>query len=184
MDGPRSWVGKARRFAISAFLIGHLGATSIWIAPRCPIRIQCYDALMYYMYPTGLWQYWTMFSPDPQRDSMTLEAVVTDVHGLRHLYAFTRVADYSWWAGIPKFRHPKFAANLGYDDLAIHRKIASRHAVRQLDLGEADYPLDIKLLYQFRATPRPGTPYADPLAPTRPYVVASYHFTGIDEVRH
>jgi hypothetical protein len=184
MEAARSWVGKARRLAISAFVIGHLAATAIWISPRCPIRLKCYDTLSYYMQPTGLWQYWTMFSPDPQRDSFTLEAEVIDVHGLHHLYAFTRVADYNWWQGMPKFRHPKFAANLGFDDLAIHRKIASRHAVRQLGLTEAAYPLDVKLLYQFRDTPKPGGPPADPMAPTRPYVVASYHFTGIDEVRH
>jgi hypothetical protein len=183
MDLNRPWAGKARRWAISLFLIGHLTATAIWVMPRCPIRQRCYEILSYYMLPTGLWQYWTMFSPDPQPNSLTLEAEVTDVFGIRHLYAFTRVADYSWWRAMPKFRHPKFTANLGFDELAIHRKITSRHAVRELGLTESAFPVDVKLLYQIRATPKPGGPPADPLSPLRPHLVASYHFTGIDEVR-
>ena len=89
----------------------------------------------------------------------------------------------AWGLEIPMFRHPKFAANLGFDDVPVHRKVASRHAVRQLGITENAYPVDVKLLYHFRATPPPGGPPADPMAAPRTVEVASYHFTGIDEVR-
>jgi hypothetical protein len=182
MGSGRSWAWTAQRLAISAFVIAHLTSTAIWIMPRCPIRAACYDTLSYYMYPTGLWQYWNMFAPDPQGDSFTLEAEVTDVNGIGHRYAFTRLADYNWFAAIPKFRHPKFAANLGFDDLEVHRKVTSRHAVRELGLPAEAFPVDIRLYFMCRVTPVPGGPPADAMLPPRPLQVASYHFSGLDEV--
>jgi hypothetical protein len=182
MGSARSWAWTARRIAISAFVIGHLTATAIWITPRCPIRNRCYETLSYYMLPTGLWQYWNMFAPDPQGDSFTLEAEVKDVDGVRHRYAFTRIADYSWIAAIPKFRHPKFASNLGFDELEMNRKITSRYAVRELGLPPEAFPLDVELYFMCKVTPVPGGPPADGMLPPRPQHVANYHFSGHDEV--
>ena len=89
----------ARRLAISAFLIGHMGAVSIWVLPPCPIQRRCAGTLAYYILPLGLWQYWGMFAPDPVRDTLMLEAEVIDVRGIRYNFAFPKLADYSAMRG-------------------------------------------------------------------------------------
>jgi hypothetical protein len=91
----RTWIWTARRLLISAFVVFHFGATIIWIMPPCVIRQRTIKTLAYYMMPLGLWQTWAMFAPDPIRETLTLEADVTDARGLRHRFEFPRVGDLS-----------------------------------------------------------------------------------------
>ena len=98
-EGALTWMWTARRLAISAFLIGHMGAVSIWVLPPCPIQRRCAGTLAYYILPLGLWQYWGMFAPDPVRDTLMLEAEAIDVRGIRYNFAFPKLADYSRLGG-------------------------------------------------------------------------------------
>jgi hypothetical protein len=183
MDATRSWGWIARRIGISAFVLMHLGATAIWVMPECPIRVRFVNVVRWYMMPLGLWQYWGMFAPDPILHTLTLEADVVDAHGLRYNFAFPKLADYSFVGQVPRFRHSKFAANLGIPGLEAHRRLAAKHAVRRLELPAESYPAVVRLQYQVRATPTPGGPPADPMAPTVPYLLGSYKFEGPEEVR-
>ena len=182
MKASRSWVLSADRLFVSAFLAFHIAATITWVMPACPIRERCLPAFTSYMLPLGLWQCWTMFAPDPMRQSVTLEADVTDAHGIRSRYAFLRLVDYSKWRGVPRFRHSKYTVNLLLPEMEQCRRFAARHAVRQLGLPAEAFPLDVRLVYQVREAPPPGGPPADPMAPTRPHALGAFHFTGIDEV--
>ena len=120
----------ARRLAISAFLIGHMGAVTIWVIPPCPIQRHCAETAAFYMLPLGLWQYWGMFAPDPVRDTLMLEAEVIDVRGIRYHFAFPKLADYSRWEGTFRYRHSKYAAVMGTEESAAQREFAVRHAIR------------------------------------------------------
>jgi hypothetical protein len=172
----------ARRLAISAFLIGHMGAVSIWVLSPCPIQRRFAGTLAYYILPLGLWQYWGMFAPDPVRDTVTLEAEVIDVRGIRYIFAFPKLADYSRLEGVLRFRHSKYAANMAGDESGAQREFAVRHAIRQLGLTADAFPVDVHLRYQVRVTPPPGEPPADPMLPTQPLHLASYHFPNLQEV--
>jgi hypothetical protein len=167
---------------ISIFILFHCGVTFVWILPRCPIKQRTYDLASYYMLPTGLWQYWAMFAPNPQSDSLTLEAEVIDAHGLRHVFAFTRLGDYSWWAGIPLFRHSKYVSNMAVEDLAKAREFGGRHAVRKLGLPADAFPVDVRVMYQVRKPPPLGE-LIDPMAPITPCVIGTYHIASLSEVR-
>lgn len=185
MDGGRSgdWFVRAKRWGVSAFLAVHLGATLVWVSPPCPVRAALQPWARYYIMPLGLWQYWGMFAPDPVRDTLTLEADVVDARGLRSTYHFTRLADFSAWQGIPRFRHSKYAMNLAVPELQGDRMLAARHAVRRLAIPDEAFPVDVGLVYQVRTTPPPGGPAADPMTPTRPVVAATFHFQTPGEVR-
>ena len=124
----RRWT--AWRLAISAFVLFHVAATVIWVTPVSPLKQRLMPPLRYYMLPLGLWQAWCMFAPDPQRETIVLESEVIDVHGMRHVYEFPKVADLPWWRKMPRFRHPKFASNLLFDEFQIQREFTARHAVR------------------------------------------------------
>src|SRR5262249_3449931 len=104
MKAGHSWVGTARRLLISAFLVFHIAATLVWVMPVCPIRVACAPWFAPYMLPTGLWQYWGMFAPDPMRETATLDAEVIDAHGIQARHSFLRLTDYSKWRGVPRFR--------------------------------------------------------------------------------
>jgi hypothetical protein len=176
------WRWTVRRLLISAFLVVHLGATLLWVLPDCPIRHRTISTVSYYMMPLGLWQFWTMFSPDPMRDTLTLEAEVVDAKGIRAVFTFPRLADYTAWQGIPRFRHSKYAANLAVGSFEEARKFAARHVVRQLNLPTDAYPVDVELIYQVRPTQPPGEP-ADLMTPTRRTPFATYKFASRTEVR-
>ena len=176
----RAWLWTARKVAVSAFLGVHLGATLVWVMPACPLRERCFSAARCYILPLGMWQYWGMFAPDPVRDTVTLEAQVIDARGLRYAFAFPKLADYTSWARIPRFRHTKFAGNLATPELQFNRELAARHVVRQLALGDEAFPLNVSLVYKVRTTPAPGAP-ADPMTPPYPYLLGTFHFTGRDE---
>jgi len=135
------------------------------------------------MLPSGLWQYWAMFAPDPIKDTCTLEVEVVDSKGLRHNFAFPKLADYTLLQGIPRFRYSKYTANMVGEGSDLQRKFAARHAVRRLGLKDDAFPMDVHVYYQVRETPPPGGPPADPMTPAKPQLLTTYQFTTPDEVR-
>jgi hypothetical protein len=176
------WAWTARRWAISAFLVVHVSAVTLWVLPASPLRLRVMNVASYYILPLGLWQYWGMFAPDPVRDTVMLEAEVVDARGLRYSFAFPRLADYSKWRGVPRVRHSKFAANMAVEECATNREFAARHVVRRLGLPASAFPVVAQLLYQVRLSPPPGGPPPDPMTPTRPHIIATYRFPSLDEV--
>ncbi len=112
---PR-WRWTAQRVVISAFVLFHLGALSIWTNPDCLIKSRCALLFRYYVLPLGLWQWWAIFAPDPLRDTLYLNVEVIDSKGLRHLYEFPKIGDLPWWQKLGHYRAPKFAANMPVDE--------------------------------------------------------------------
>ncbi|MGE3817881.1 MAG: hypothetical protein AB7I30_00450 [Isosphaeraceae bacterium] len=178
---PR-WALALRRGAISAFVVFHLGATVLWILPDCPIRRQTAWLISYYVQPLGMLQYWGMFAPDPVRDTLTLEAEAIDAQGLRHGFVFERVADHSWWEGVPRYRHSKFVANLAIHELEFNRVIAARQVARALALPASAYPLTVSLFHRVVVTPVPGGPPPDPMTPSHTRLMGIYPILDQKEV--
>ncbi|MFO0909536.1 MAG: hypothetical protein U0794_14475 [Isosphaeraceae bacterium] len=176
VDQRSRWLWKARKWAISAFLVVHVGATCLWVLPESPLRQAAFPYMRYYIMPLGMWQYWGMFAPDPVRDTVTLEADVLDAHGMRHSFAFPKLADYSILGRVPRFRHSKFGANLNIAENELSRQMAARHILRQLAIPADAYPVDVRLIYQIRTAPAPGGPPPDPMVPPYPYPFAAMHF--------
>lgn len=178
-----AWRWTARRLGVSAFLIFHLSATACWVLPFCPIKQRVFGSLSYYMFPVGTWQCWSMFSPNPPTDIFTLEAVAVDAQGMQHGFLFPKIADYSLWGGLPRYRHPKFAANLLVDEFAPARCFAARHAVRKLELPADAFPVKVHLVYMVRTIPPPGSPPEELPSPPTPVTFASFQFQNPGEVR-
>lgn len=176
------WRLSARRWLISSFLVVHISAVLIWVMPSCPIRQRMYGPASCYMLPLGLWQAWAMFAPNPARDSVVLEAEVIDAKGMRHIHPFTKLADHSWYAALPRYRHFKFAYNVSLEEYAGARKFIARHALRSLDLGEDSYPAQVSLIYQVTSAPPDGVAVRDPMAPKPSVLVDAFDFASRKEV--
>jgi hypothetical protein len=177
-----TWRWTAWRIVISAYVAFHLTGTLLWLTPNSPLRQALVPVFQYYMIPLGLWQSWYMFAPDPMRTTLALESEVVDAQGMRHLFAFPKVADLPWWRKMPRFRHPKFSCNLLVDEFTLQREFTARHVVRQLGLPASAFPVHVSLYYQVKDLPVPGGPPADPMAPSRLLALGNYEFGTRDEV--
>ncbi|MDG3004811.1 hypothetical protein [Paludisphaera mucosa] len=176
----RRWT--AWKLAISAFVLFHMAGTLAWVMPASPMRQAMVPWFSAYMIPLGLWQAWGMFAPDPLQSMITLEAEVSDARGHGRIHEFTKVADLPWWRKLPKFRHPKFAANLGLDEYAPQREMAARHVVRTLGIAPEAFPVYVRLYYQVAQSPPLGSSQADPMVPKTIENLAAFQFDTWDEV--
>lgn len=178
-----SWRWTAQKWLVSAFVFCHLSALVVWLLPRCPIRDRLSKPISYYLFPTGQWQYWLMFSPNPPTAVLTLDAVAVDAQGIRHEFLFPRIDGLSFLETLPRFRHPKFAANLHLDEYEAERVFAARHVLRNLALPAASYPVNVQLTYMVRQIAPFGTATGSPLEPAEPVTLGSYWFANASEVR-
>src|SRR5438309_11626414 len=151
-----AWRWTARRLVVSAFVIVHLSALMLWTMPPCAIKERFQAPYRYYMLPLGLWQWWAIFAPDPVRSTLMLDAEVVDAKGMRHVYEFPRIGDLPWWQKIPRYRNPKFTANMGIEEYAKQHEFTARHAVRQLGLGAEAFPVWVSLYFTMKDPPPPG----------------------------
>ncbi len=177
-----AWRWTARRLVISAFVIFHLSALIMWTMPDCAIKKQFQPPYRYYVLPLGLWQWWAIFAPDPIRNTTTLNAEVVDAKGMRQVYEFTRIGDLPWWQKFPRYRNPKFTANMSNDEYTKHREFTARHAVRQLGVDAGSFPVWVSLYYDVKDSPPPGTGAVDPMTPNRLQMIERYQFGSLKEV--
>ena len=177
------WRWNARRLVLSAFIIWHVLALIVWTNPPSLIKERLVAPFRYYMLPLGLWQWWAIFAPDPMCDDLRLEAEVVDAKGMRRIFEFPTIGDLSWWARIPRYRHPKFTGNMMDAEYTRQRVFTARHVVRQLGLGEAAFPLTVTLYCRIQPTPPPGTATVDPMTPPRIHVIDRFPFESQKEVR-
>ncbi|WP_337173149.1 hypothetical protein [Paludisphaera sp.] len=176
------WRWTAWKLGISAFVLFHVTATLAWVVPDSPVKAALFPAFRPYMIPLALWQSWGMFAPDPVQTTYTLEAEVVDSRGMGRIHEFASVADLPWWEKVPRFRHPKMAANLAIAEYEPQRVIAARHVVRTLGLPPEAFPVYVRLYYQVVKPPPPGSSAADPMEPRTIEDLAAFQFDSWDEV--
>jgi len=177
-----NWRWTARRLVISAFLIVHLFAVMVINLPASALRQRLIDPVALYLVPIGLDQGWGMFAPNPVMHPMTLEVMTVDKDGIQRTFVFPKMTDFSIWEAMPRVRHSKYASNCGIASSVATREFAVRHAIRQLKIPAAAFPVDAELLYQVRETPPPGEPLRDPLKPPVPQTLQTYRFPTLAEV--
>lgn len=177
------WTGMVRRAAISTFLVGHLTCLSVWNMPPCAIKQRTVGLIQYYMLPTGLWQYWGMFAPDPIRSTITLEALAVDAKGMMHSFEFPRMADFSHWQDVPRVRHSKYACIFADAEQVAHREFGARHAARQMMIPSDAYPVTVSLVYKLIPPPAPGQPPLDPMTPPTSETIQTYRFDSPEDIQ-
>jgi hypothetical protein len=173
----------AKRWAISVFLVVHVSAVVLTNVPDCALkRTLAQTWLDAYLLPTGLWQVWAMFAPEPAYNTVTLEAVAKDSRGLVRNYVFPRMMDESAWTGFcGGYRHSKYSHNLGMSDAVANREFAARFVARALKLKPSDFPADIQLVYQIWPTPPLDPKPGETPAPPQTSVIETFHFPNIEE---
>jgi hypothetical protein len=178
-----AWRWNARRLIVSAFVIFHLSAICLWTTPPSYIKAHLEPLYRYYVLPSGMWQWWAIFAPDPVRDTIVLDAEIVDAKGMRHIHEFPRLAELPWWQKMALYRQPKFAGNMCCAEYFPSRKFVARYAARQIDLKPEAFPVWVSLYYQVKDTPPPGaTAVSDPMAPPRIVMIERFDFASLEEV--
>ena len=178
-----NWRWTAQRLGISAFLVVHLAAITVYNLPACHLRAQWYDTAATYLVPLGLWQNWAMFAPNPTYHEMTLEAVSLDARGIQRTFTFAKMTDFSIIDAAPRVRHSKYASNVGDENNTAIRECAARHVLRQMNIPADSYPVEVELYYQVRETPPPGQGPVDPMKPTAPHSLKTFRFDRAEDIR-
>lgn len=176
------WTWTARKWGISAFVLAHVIALGVWnLPPKSALHQRLAPAFRWYLLPTGLWQDWGMFAPDPAPSTVVLEGVAVDRHGVVRRYEFPALTGLSVPAASWRFRHAKYASVVGLDDSAAHREFAARTVLRRLPVAEEAYPVDVQLLYRVQDTAPPGEP-DEPPPPPRSAILGTYRFPNRAEI--
>jgi hypothetical protein len=170
------------RLALSLFLLVHLAALLLWNMPACALQKQASGWVAHYLMPTGQWQQWGMFAPEPLRETLALEVAGRDAQGVVHTYKFPHMAGKPVEVAFLGYRHSKFSHNMIPETAVAYREFAARHAVRSWNLPPEAFPVELDLYYQMRRPAQIGEPPADPNAPPEIRFLQAYRFPTREEV--
>ncbi len=120
VDLPLSSKPERVKFWVKAFVFFHVAAITIWSIPAPPdsfvkkpqfqdnsvqnfsrslnFEIRLFDQnylkssiVRLYLLPTGFWQYWDMFAPNPANTDMWCDAIVKYRNGQEKIYQYPRI---------------------------------------------------------------------------------------------
>jgi hypothetical protein len=169
-DRPRpARLAPAWRLLLHALILAHLVAISIWsftepISTTASVQ-KVRARISKYLYPTGLWQRWNMFAPDPPTHNVYVEAEVTLRDGRRVTWPFPRMRRLGIGQRALKERYRKWGQERVWQDSHPDPTVATdaaRFAARQVT-GPENPPRTVELVAYLSEIPRP-TPeqYARP----------------------
>ena len=147
--------GIVRRRVISAFILFHLIAITLWALPYdFPVIVHARDLIQPYMRWTGLFQTWDMFAPNPVPTNTTIKAVVITDHHM-HVWEYPRMDKLGFGERYRKERYRKFAENLLQDRTALLLGDVSKHIARFYN--DPDDPPEKVILLKYESEIRPWT---------------------------
>lgn len=177
------WRRRIGRLVLSLCLGAHLVSLLIWNLPASALRDRFVAWPARYFFPTGLWQHWGMFAPDPIRDTIALEAEARDARGMRHLYRFPAMADVPVVQASLGYRHSKLSHNMVPADAVAYREFAARHVLRALDLPTEAFPVEVDLIHKIWRSGTPDEGPQDQMSPPERALLQKYLFPTWSEAR-
>jgi hypothetical protein len=159
-----SWE-RMRIPVISTFLIFYIYGITLWLllpSPRRDAILKPVEPLITY---TGLWQGWTMFSPDPRMVNLDLDAIITYSDGTTTVWQYPRVDKLAFFEKMLKERYRKF----GYDHLnwAAEKILWPDFArwVARINNSGGPTPVKVQLERHWAHVPPPEKGIGNPLPP-------------------
>jgi hypothetical protein len=144
------------RLVVSAFVLWHLFALTIWLLPESALRQSCVRSVLPYMTFTGLMQSWTMFSPEPSKLDLYVEARVTYADGKVRSWIYPRMTELGY---LERYWHERFRKFIELAHLDQNRMVwpsLARYPARLNNIYPGNPPVKVQLVRHFRFTPPPG----------------------------
>jgi hypothetical protein len=113
-----------------------------------------------YLFATGFWQYWDMFSPNPSQTDLWVDAIVTYKDGSEKVYQYPRIYLLSIPEKFMKERYRKFYERVNQDQ---HPQLWAPFAQRIANLNDnpANPPVTVKLRRHWKQILAPGKKQPD-----------------------
>lgn len=129
-----------------------------------------------YLLPTGFWQYWDMFAPDPASTDIYCDAIVTYRDGSKKIYHYPRMYDLSIPVKYAKERYRKYYERAHSDD---YEYLWPQFALRIAHLMDnpTNPPVEVNLRRHWEQIAPPGKPQ-----PTH-YNQFTYYRYAVDQSR-
>jgi len=155
----RWWARKA----INLLIVWHLFALAIWLLPDhssspSPIIEGSLGAVRPYMTFTGFAQNWNMFSPDPDKLDVYLEAEVSHANGHKDHWFFPRLAHMTYTRRYEEERWRKLVENATHGSNPVLWPPLARYAARVNNYDSQNPPVSVELIEHSRLIPPPGEP--------------------------
>jgi hypothetical protein len=142
------------RNVISAFILVHLVAITLWAVPYdLSFIVRARDLIQPYMRWTGLFQTWNMFAPNPILKNTYIKAVVITEHHHIHTWDYPRMDQLGFGERYRKERYRKFAENLLEDRNSLLLADVVKHIARFYN--DPDDPPEKVILLKYETEIRP-----------------------------
>ena len=176
----RWWARKA----INLFIVWHLFALAIWLLPDhgsspSPIIEGSLPAVKPYMTFTGFAQSWNMFSPEPDKLDVYLEAEVTHANGHKDHWFFPRLARMSYPRRYQEERWRKLVENATHGSNPVLWPPMARYAARVNNYDAQNPPVSVELIEHSRIVP----PLGEPIPPYTVVPLQTGHGPSITPIR-
>ena len=149
------------RLIVNVFVLWHLFALTIWLLPESALRQSCADIFRPYMTFTGLMQSWTMFSPDPSKLDLYVEARIKYADGQVRSWIYPRMSELGY---VERYWHERFRKFIELTHLDQNQMVwpsLARYPARLNNVYPDNPPVQVQLVRHFRFTPPPGVPWPD-----------------------
>lgn len=148
--------GSIRRALISAFILAHLIAITLWAVPYdFSFIVRARDLIQPYMRWTGLFQTWDMFAPNPIPANTYIKAVVITEHHYIHTWDYPRMDQLGLGERYRKERYRKFEENLLQDRTSLLLADVMKHIARFYN--DPNDPPEKIILLKYETQIRPWT---------------------------
>ena len=176
----RWWIRKA----INLFIVWHLFCLAIWLLPShssspSPIIEGSLGAVRPYMTFTGFAQNWSMFSPEPDKLDVTLEAEVSHANGHIDHWFFPRMAHMGYTRRYQEERWRKLVENATHGGNLVLWPPLSRYAARVNNYDAQNPPVSVKLITHSRLIP----PLGEAMPPYTAVPLQTGHGPSITPIR-
>ncbi len=152
----RRWWGRK---AINLFIVWHLFALSIWLLPFNSAIVPFFAPFVRpYVVSTGFAQSWSMFSPDPDKLDVYLEAQIRYADGETRAWFFPRMVGMGYTKKYEQERWRKLIEVSTHGGNQMLWPALARYAARVNDYDTQNPPTSVELVQHSRTVPPPGQP--------------------------
>lgn len=131
----------------------------------------------YYMVPTGFWQYWDMFAPNPASVDLWGDAQVTYADGTVARYRYPRMYELGLGEKYLKERYRKFYERASQDRFRHMWPDFAQRVALLMAKDPNNLPVRVALTRHFQQVPPPGRPMP------KEYASYTYYVHAVDQTR-
>ncbi len=148
-----------KRRAVNLFILWQMFAVFIWLVPGNSAVVQALVGVVRpYMIITAMAQSWSMFSPNPDKMDVYLEAKITYANGQTKSWEFPRMAHLNYVKRIEEERWRKMTEVVTHGGNHQLWRPLARYAARVNDTDPRNPPVKVELFQHMRVIPPPGQP--------------------------